>query len=71
MNICANLEMNIGEKDEEIDMCRAWEEQKELGIGQGIDSVILRMKEKENTNGTDCRLSWKWYRACQERHKRR
>lgn len=40
-------------------MCRAWEEQKELGIGQGIDSVILRMKEKENTNGTDCRLSWK------------
>ena len=55
--------MNIGEKDEEIDMCRAWEEQKELGIeqgiGQGIDSVILRMKEKENTNGTDCRLSWK------------
>ena len=64
-------DLHLKDDDEVINMCRAWEEQKELGIGQGIDSVILRMKEKENTNGTDCRLSWKWYRACQERHKRR
>ena len=59
INLFAGTDIDIDEKEEVIDMCKAWEEQKnegrELGERQKIISLIVKKLQKEQECGRDSR----------------